>query len=198
MRTSAAGSTSRSTRSDCNPSSSEDRSHQLIQPFPRDTFPSSAERGRRVPQPFLHRSIVFAARDRAQNFDGVGEQRPQSVCDQRFQIRRGNSLTMRLIRHRASIASRNEAAGDVIAISGSLFHRMGRGHAIALSVEHETGQQARFDRSVAVAPQEPVYLDVALHLLPKLLVDDGPMFSGKGFALVDDLAAIDPVLQHQI
>ena len=74
-----------------------DRSHQLIQPFPRDTFASSAERGRRVPQPFLHRSIVFAVRDRVQNFDGVGEQRPQSVCDHRFQIGRGNSLTMRLI-----------------------------------------------------------------------------------------------------
>ena len=40
--------------------------------------------------------------------------------------------------------------------------------------------------------------ELALHLSPELLVDDRRVFAGKCLVLVDDLAAIDRVLQHQI
>jgi hypothetical protein len=43
-------------------SSSEDRSHQIMQPFRRHTFPSSGEGGHRVSQSFLHQSVAFIAR----------------------------------------------------------------------------------------------------------------------------------------
>src|SRR3984957_6795844 len=39
---------------------------------------------------------------------------------------------------------------------------------------------------------------MALHSGPKLFVDDRGVLSRKGFALVDDLAPIDPVLQYQV
>ena len=37
-----------------------------------------------------------------------------------------------------------------------------------------------------------------LHVVPKRLVDDGFMLARIALALVDDLAPIDPVLQHQV
>ena len=40
--------------------------------------------------------------------------------------------------------------------------------------------------------------ELLLHNLPKLGIDNGLVLTGIGRALVNDLAAIDAVLQHQI
>jgi len=130
-RTSAAGSTSRSTRSECTRvrATTDASAHAAL---PSACFP--IERRARPPRPAVSSCIGasrFIARDSVQDFDWIGAQRPQSIGDQRFQIRRGNSLTVRLIRGFAPIAAGNEAAGDVIAIPGSSLYRVGRGHGIA-------------------------------------------------------------------
>lgn len=64
----------------------EDGAHQVVQRFRRQTISPSRERGRRVPQLFLHRRIRLAIRDRVQDFDGIGEERAQAADDKRFEI----------------------------------------------------------------------------------------------------------------
>src|SRR3981081_1922001 len=87
---------------------------------------------------------------------------------------------------------------DVVPVAPAFLDRVGRSHAVPVSVEQQAGKQAwalgpstaaSFDR---ISPQPP------LHRVPKLRLDDRLMLSRVVLVLVDDLAMIDPVLQHQI
>ena len=71
-------------------------------------------------------------------------------------------------------------------------------HRFGIRVEQEAGQHARLDRRAALAPLDPMFLELTLHLGPELLLDDRRMFAGKGLVLVDGLSAIERILQHQI
>jgi hypothetical protein len=51
----------------------------------------------------------------------------------------------------------------------------------------------RGDRRLA-----PIGGELVLHDLPKLRIEDGLVLAGVGFALVNNVAPIEPVLQHQI
>ncbi len=53
--------------------------------------PASRERSRRVPQPLLHWGIVSSIRDRIQDFDGIGEERPQASDDKSVEIGPGSA-----------------------------------------------------------------------------------------------------------
>src|SRR5712672_2463597 len=71
-------------------------------------------------------------------------------------------------------------------------------HPVALRVEHETHQEARRLCSLAVLPVDTVRGKNSLDPIPKGLIDDGLMLARVALVLVDDLAAVDAVLQHEI
>ena len=75
---------------------------------------------------------------------------------------------------------------------------MCRRQPLAALVEDQAGQQAGLLCVCAGSPLDAVLGEHRLDLVPQGLVDDGRMLSGIGIALVRDLAAIDPVLKHEI
>jgi hypothetical protein len=92
----------------------------------------------------------------------------------------------------------DEAAGDVVPIPRSLLDRVGRRHGFGTGVEDDAGQQAWFEGFVAFPPLRPVLFKMALHSSPQIFIDDRCVFSRKRFALVDDLASVDTVIQHEV
>src|SRR5580692_12075670 len=75
---------------------------------------------------------------------------------------------------------------------------MGRGHAVAIGVEQQSRKQAWVLGPFPSAALDGIGGEPSLHRAPKLRLDDRPMLSRIVLVLVDDLAVIDPVLQHQI
>src|SRR4051794_17229820 len=76
---------------------------------------------------------------------------------------------------------------------------MGRRHRRTLGVKQRAGKQISELRSFARArPLDGVGLEFFLYLSPKLLVDNRRMLAGISHPLMNDLAAIDPVLQHLV
>ncbi len=69
---------------------------------------------------------------------------------------------------------------------------------MTLGVEQQAGERARALRPLARSTLNRVGGKLGLHRVPKRRVDDRLVFGGIGLLLVDDLAAVDPVLQHQI
>jgi len=118
----------------------EDGARQIVQRLGRVLFAASRERSRRVPQPLLHWGIVSSVRDRIQDFDGIGEERPQASDDKSVEIGRRDPLTAGTACRGAS----DEPAGDVVPISRSLLDGVGRRHGFGTGVEEDSGQQAWF------------------------------------------------------
>src|SRR3954466_6819389 len=75
---------------------------------------------------------------------------------------------------------------------------MAGAHPLALCIEQNADQHARAVVAAAISPFDPVGAEDDLDLVPKVLVNNGIVFAGVALVLVDDLAAIDPVLQHEI
>src|SRR5580692_1601772 len=73
-----------------------------------------------------------------------------------------------------------------------------RRHRVALGIDNQAGQQARRLRAHRQGALLTVGRELVLHDLPKLRIEDGLALAGVGFALVNDVASIDPVLQHQV
>jgi len=71
-------------------------------------------------------------------------------------------------------------------------------HPLALRVEQKAGQHARPIVGAAIGTFDPVRAEDDLGLVPEALVDNGVVLSGIALVLVNGLAAIDPVLQHEI
>src|SRR5208283_3250600 len=57
---------------------------------------------------------------------------------------------------------------------------------------------AWFQGFVAFPPLDPVLFEMALHASPQIFIDDRRMLSGECFALVDDLAPENSVLQLEV
>src|SRR5213596_1344432 len=75
---------------------------------------------------------------------------------------------------------------------------MARRHPIAVAIKQQAGEEARLTMSSACVPLGGVAGQLCLNRIPQRLIDDRRMLTRMGLLLVDDLAAIDPVLQHQI
>jgi hypothetical protein len=71
-------------------------------------------------------------------------------------------------------------------------------HPIAAGIDDQTGQQTRRLRAHRQCTLLPMNRKLVLDDLPKLRIEDGRVLAGIGCALVNDVAPIDPVLQHQI
>jgi len=75
---------------------------------------------------------------------------------------------------------------------------MGWRHPIAAGIDDQTGQQTRRLRAHRQCTLLPMNRKLVLDDLPKLRIEDGLVPAGVGYTLVNDVAAIGPVLQHQI
>src|SRR5262249_39801505 len=75
---------------------------------------------------------------------------------------------------------------------------MARRHPIAVAIKQQAGEEARLTMSCACVPLGGIGGKLRLNRIPQRLIDDRPVLTRMGLLLVDDLAAIDPVLQYQI
>src|SRR5437868_14565066 len=75
---------------------------------------------------------------------------------------------------------------------------MARRHPIAVAIKQQAGEEARLTMSCAGLPLGGIAGKLCLSRIPQRLIDDRRVLTRMGLLLVDDLAAIDPVLQHQI
>src|SRR5437762_13880430 len=75
---------------------------------------------------------------------------------------------------------------------------MARRHPIAVAIKQQAGEEARLTMSCARVPLGGVAGKLRLNRIPQRLIDDRPVLPRMGLRLVDDLASIDPVLQHRI
>src|SRR3954453_12647631 len=75
---------------------------------------------------------------------------------------------------------------------------MARRHPIAAAIKQQAGEEARLTMSCAGVPLGGIAGKLCLSRIPQRLIDDRRVLTRMGLLLVNDLAAIDPVLQHQI
>jgi hypothetical protein len=68
--------------------------------------------------------------------------------------------------------SDDQRAGDVITVSPALLDRMGQGHAMALAVEQQPGEQARVLHPSAGAALDRVLGKTGLHGIPQRGIDN--------------------------
>src|SRR5262249_38734490 len=96
------------------------------------------------------------------------------------------------------LISGDQRSGDIVAVSRALLGRMGRCHAIAIGVKQHPGEHARLASADAGVALGGVGGELRLDRVPQRLIDDRRVFAGMGLSLVNDLAAIESVLQHQV
>src|SRR6202023_4273394 len=75
---------------------------------------------------------------------------------------------------------------------------MARRHPIAVAIKQQAGEEAGLVISCARVPLGDVAGKLSLDRVPQWLIDDRRVFARMELALVDDLAAIGAVLQHQV
>ena len=75
---------------------------------------------------------------------------------------------------------------------------MARRHPIAVVIKKHTGEEARLAISRAQVPLGGIAGKLSLDRILQRLIDDWRVFAGMGLSLVNDLAAIEAVLQNQV
>src|SRR5215831_8739231 len=98
----------------------------------------------------------------------------------------------------SSLIVGDQRSGDIVGISPPFLGRMGRRHAIAVAVEQHAGERARPASACAGVALSGVGGELRLDHVPQRLIDDRRVFAGMALCLVNDLAAIEAVLQYQV
>src|SRR3954447_15618371 len=75
---------------------------------------------------------------------------------------------------------------------------MARGHAVAVSIKQHAGEEARLPRFSVLVALCGVTGEPGLDGIPERLIDNCLMLARIGLFVVNDLAPIDAVPQHQI
>src|SRR5271155_553135 len=92
----------------------------------------------------------------------------------------------------------NQQAGDIVAVAGAFLDSVARRHPVAVAVEQHSGEQGRLASSGARVALGDVDRKLRLNRTPERLIDYWHVFAGMGLSLVNDFAAVNAVLQHQI
>src|SRR4029077_2782639 len=111
------------------------------------------------------------------------------------------SISAAGIRRAAAFSVRSFVISEpetIVAVARALLYRMARRHPIAVAIKQQAGKEARLTMSCACVPLGGVAGKLCLNRIPQRLIDDRRVLTRMGLLLVDDLASIDPVLQHQI
>src|SRR5580692_3452927 len=75
---------------------------------------------------------------------------------------------------------------------------MARRHAIAIAIKQHAGEEAGLVISCARVPLGDVAGKLNLDRVPQRLIDDRRVLATMELALVNDLASVNAVLQHQV
>src|SRR6201984_3662276 len=75
---------------------------------------------------------------------------------------------------------------------------MARSHPIAVAIKTHTGEKARLAISRARVPLGGIAGKLSLNGIPQRLIDDRRVLARMGLLLVNDLASVNAVLQHQV
>src|SRR5207247_2212809 len=92
----------------------------------------------------------------------------------------------------------DQRAGDVIAVACAVLDRVARRHPVAFVIKQQPGEQARLASPFARVALGEVDGKLRLNRIPQRLLDDRRVVARIGLFLVNDLAPIDAVLQHQV
>src|SRR5262249_15384053 len=92
----------------------------------------------------------------------------------------------------------DQRARDIVVVARALLDRVGRCHPVAVAVKQHPGEQAWLVSSGARVALRGMVGELRLNRIPEWLIDDRRVFAGMGLSLVNDLAAIDAVLQYQV
>ena len=125
---------------------------------------------------------------------GVPEQLPDSLGNELLDLGSRHAHPIRRYRPRTG----DQRLGDIVTITPAVLDRMAWRHAVAVGIEQQACQQAWTARADTGAALDRIRRELGLRGLPEFGIDDGLMLSRVMLVLMDDLAAIDPVLQHQI
>src|ERR1700720_4044832 len=93
---------------------------------------------------------------------------------------------------------RDQRAGDIVAVTRALLAGMARCHPVAVAIKQHAREEARLPSFSAIVMLRGIAGKLRLDRIPERLIDDRLMFARIGLLVVNDLSAIDAVLQHQI
>src|SRR6516164_3026653 len=89
-------------------------------------------------------------------------------------------------------------AGDKVAVACAVFDRIARRHPVAFGIKQHPGEQARLLSAGGGVALGGIDGEPHLNRIPQRRVDDWRVFARMGLSLVNDLAAIGAVPQHQV
>ena len=89
-------------------------------------------------------------------------------------------------------------AGDIVAVARTFFDRIARRHPVALGIKQHPGEQARLLSACGGVALGGIAGEPHLNRIPQRRVDDWRVFARMGLSLVNDLAMIGAVPQHQV
>jgi hypothetical protein len=92
----------------------------------------------------------------------------------------------------------DQRAGDIVAVARALFDRVGRRHAVPVAIKQHPGEQAWLMRAGDGVALGGIASKLCLNRIPERLIDDWRVFAPVGLELVNNLAKIDAVPQHQV
>ena len=84
---------------------------------------------------------------------------------------------------------------DIVAVAHALLVGVARAHQVAAIIEEKAGKEGRRARLPHLASDRPI-LELRLHGLEQLLIDDRLLFAGMDFAAIDDFADVEAVLEE--
>src|SRR6185437_13925970 len=88
--------------------------------------------------------------------------------------------------------------GDIVVVTRVPLDRVGWRHSVAVAIKQHPGEQAGLaSRWAGVAPGG-IAGELRRNRIPERRINDRDVVAGMGLSLVDDLAAIDAVLQDQV
>src|SRR5580693_4701559 len=125
-----------------------------------------------------------------------GWQKPSvhSVAHELFDLRRRNPQPSGVV----GPIFRDQRAGDIVAVTHALLDGMAWCHPVAVAIKQHASEEARLPSFSALVPLGGVAGKLRLDRIPERFIDDRLMFAKIGLLVVNDLAPVNAVLQHQI
>ena len=92
----------------------------------------------------------------------------------------------------------HQRVGDIVTVARAVFDRIARCHPVARGTKQHPGEQARLVSACAGGALGGIADHPHLNRIPQRLIDDWRVFARMGLLLVNDLAEIGGVPQHQV
>ncbi len=93
---------------------------------------------------------------------------------------------------------RDQRAGDIVAVMRAALYCMARRHPVPVATKQHAGEEARLPSFSAMVVLGGVAGKLGLDRIPGRVIDDWLVFAKVGLLVVNDLAQIEAVLQHQV